>query len=74
MLKVKKNILVLKKIIFLKNYFEFFPLKIDSITLDLDLDPNWAKILVLDPDPNSMYLDPQHWTLCTLSFSLLYLK
>ena len=28
---------------------------------DLDLDPdlNWAKIL--DPDPNSMYLDPQHW-------------
>ena len=37
-----------------------------SITLDpdqdLDLDPdpypNWAKIL--DPDPNSMYLEPQH--------------
>ena len=25
---------------------------------DLDPDPNWAKIL--DPDPNSMYLDPQH--------------
>ena len=26
--------------------------------LDLDPDPNWAKIL--DSDPNSMYLDPQH--------------
>ena len=31
----------------------------DSITLD----PNWAKILDLDPDQNSMYLDPQHWHL-----------
>ena len=28
----------------------------DSITLDPD--PNWAKIL--DPDPNSLYLDPRH--------------
>ena len=27
-----------------------------------DPDPNWAKIL--DPDPNSMYLDPQHWLQC----------
>ena len=27
--------------------------------LEPDLDPNWAKIL--DPDPNSMFLDPQHW-------------
>ena len=34
-----------------------FFFKIDSLILDLD--PNWAKIL--DPDPNSMYLDPQHW-------------
>ena len=34
-----------------------FSFKIDSITLDPD--PNWAKIL--DPDPNSMYLDPQHF-------------
>ena len=25
--------------------------------LDPDPEPNWAKIL--DPDPNSMYLDPQ---------------
>ena len=33
-----------------------FSFKIDSITLDPD--PNWTKIL--DPDPNSMYLDPQH--------------
>ena len=42
-----KNKLVLKKIIFLLNYFEFFFIKIDSITLD--------------PDPNSVYLDQQHW-------------
>ena len=27
--------------------------------MDPDSDPNWAKIL--DPDPISMYLDPQHW-------------
>ena len=26
-----------------------------SIALDLDPDPNWAKILDPDPDPNSMY-------------------
>ena len=26
----------------------------------LDPDPNWAKILDPDPDPNSMYMDPQH--------------
>ena len=28
-----------------------------------DLDPNWAKILDPDLDPNSIcrYLDPQHW-------------
>ena len=42
-----------------------FSFKIDSKTLDLDPyldpdpepdpDPNWAKIL--DPDPNSMYLE-----------------
>ena len=38
--------------------------KIDSITLDPDPDSNWAKIL--DPDPNSMYLDPQHWFGSTL--------
>ena len=36
-----------------------FSFKIDCITLDPDSDPNWAKIL--DTDPNSMYLDPQHW-------------
>ena len=28
----------------------------------LDPDPNWAKSL--DPDKNSMYLDPQHWVRC----------
>ena len=26
----------------------------------MDPDPNWVKILDLVPDPNSMYLDPQH--------------
>ena len=41
-----------------KQIFLIFSLKIDCITLDPDPDPNWAKIL--DPDPNSMYLDPQH--------------
>ena len=33
--------------------------EINSLTLDPDPNPNWAKIL--DPDPNSMYLDPQHF-------------
>ena len=33
---------------------------IDMLTLDPDPDPNWAKIL--DLDPNSMYWDPQHCT------------
>ena len=27
-----------------------------DLGMDLDPDPKWAKIL--DPDPNSMYLDP----------------
>ena len=40
---------LLTKIFFLKMY---------SIILDPNLDPNWAKIM--DPDLNSMYLDPQH--------------
>ena len=49
---------------FKENYFSLqlfwmFSFKIDSIPLDPD--PNWAKIL--DPDPNSMYLDQQHWFL-----------
>ena len=37
------------------NLFSSF--KIDNITLDPN--PNWANIL--DQDPNSMYLDPEHW-------------
>ena len=46
---------VLKKVIFSSNFLLskiifIFIFKIDNI--------NWAKIL--DPDPNSMYLDPQH--------------
>ena len=32
--------------------------KIYNITLDPDQDPKWARIL--DPYPNSIYLDPQH--------------
>ena len=45
---------------FLLKLFLIFSSKIDSITLDPD--PNWAKIL--DPDPNSMYLDPQVHNTC----------
>ena len=30
--------------------------------MELDPDPNWAKILV--PDPKSMYLDPQRCSCC----------
>ena len=29
--------------------------------INLDPDPNWAKILDPDLDQNSMYLDPQDW-------------
>ena len=45
--------------------FVIFYFKIDSITLDPEPDPNRAKIL--DPDPNSMYLDPQHCSWLTTS-------
>ena len=43
---------------FKENYFSLklfkkISFKVDSIALDPDPDPNWAKIL--DPDPNSMY-------------------
>ena len=46
---------------FIENYFSLqlfliFFFKVDSIALDPD--PSWAEIL--DPDPNSMCLDPQH--------------
>ena len=48
---------------FYKIVLSFCFSKTDFKTPDPDLypdpDPNWAKIL--DPDPNSMYLDPQHW-------------
>ena len=39
------------------------------MALDPDPEPNWAKIL--DPDPNSMYLDPQH---CTKVLKLICLS
>ena len=29
--------------------------------INLDPDPNWAKILDPDLDQNSMYVDPQDW-------------
>ena len=46
-------------------------------SIALDPDPNWAKIL--DAEPNSMYLDPQHWLalfrfhafVCLLAFSAI---
>ena len=52
-----------KKVIFIKQLFFSkiilnFSNKIDHITLDPD--PNWDKSH--DPDPNSMYLDPQRWS------------
>ena len=37
----------------------FLSLIIINVTLDMDPDPNWAKIM--DPDLNSMYLNTQHW-------------
>ena len=44
----------------MKLFFLLFSIKIDNRTLvpDLDLDLNWVK--VLDPDQNSIYLDPLH--------------
>ena len=39
--------------------------------MDPDPDPNWAKIL--DPDPNSMYLDPQHCSYVLLERLRLHL-
>ena len=59
-----KKIFFFKQDSFSLKLFLNFSFKIDSITLDLDPDrdldpdPNCAKIQ--DPDPNSMYLDPQH--------------
>ena len=69
LLQFQKSIQLLKKIVFSKIIFNFF-FQIDSITLDPD--PNWAKIL--DPDPKSMYLDPQHCmeVLIFVSFSLSF--
>ena len=45
----------LKKIVFLKLFFKFFDFKIDNITPD--------------PDPNWMYLDPQHWLLLLSNYT-----
>ena len=46
--------------------FRIFSFKVGSIALDPDPDPNWAKIL--DPDRNSMYLDPKHWQKAFVEF------
>ena len=43
-------------IFFSKFFYFFFSSKNYNKTMDPDL--NWVKIL--DPDPNSMYVDPQH--------------
>ena len=45
--------------------FLIFSFKTDSLVLDPD--PNWAKIL--DPEPNSMYLDPQRCLILLLFYS-----
>ena len=39
----------LRKLFFSKINFNFF-------------FQNWYRSITLDPDPNSMYLDPQHWS------------
>ena len=59
-----KKKLYFKENCLLYNFFIIFSFKIDNT--NLDPDPNWAEIL--DRDPNSMYLDPQHWN--KLSFPL----
>ena len=41
-------------------YSEASWIRIRIRNTDPDLDPNWAEILDPDPDPKSMYLDPQH--------------
>ena len=41
-----------KKIVFILNSSKFF-FMIDNITMDMEPDPNWAKIH--DPDPKSLY-------------------
>ena len=52
--------------------FWIFSFKVDStLSTALDPDPDWAKIL--DPDPNSMYLDRQHWLGRNLSTTYLEL-
>ena len=50
----------MRKNCFSLKLFWIFSFKIDTSSITLDTDPNWAKILDLDPDPNSMFLDPQH--------------
>ena len=47
-----------------------FSCKIGSITLDPDPDQNGSKIL--DPDSNSLYLDPQQNTGFYLSFHMIF--
>ena len=57
----------LKKFFFSKNIYKYFSKLITEVPVtldqdpDLDPNPNWATIL--DPDPNSMQFDPQHWTM-----------
>ena len=51
--------------------------KFKTENIIMDLDPNWTK--VLNPDPNLIYLDPQHWMkirnyvwLCSVEEELFY--
>ena len=49
-----------KTVVCLQNYFAlFFQKLIIQYNPGSGPDPNWAKNL--DPDLNSIYLDPQHW-------------
>ena len=61
-----KNIFF-KENCFYLNFFSFFS-QVVQYSITLDPDPYWAKIL--EPDPSSMYLGPQHWS----SFSIVDLK
>ena len=62
----KKKCCAIIFLLFKKEPFEemFFPPKllkkyITIYNITMDPDPNWAKLL--ETDPNSMYLGPQHW-------------
>ena len=70
---VKKNILVLKENYFSLKLFGIFSFKIDSTYYPRSgSGSKFAEILDLDPDPNSMYLDPQHCCRACLCMEYAY--